>query len=179
MALLALAFARLMFAQPYNSFLAAFSRNNLGFDAAGLGLLTSAAGIGALASSLIIASLGDSQSKGKLLLASGAGAAAMVTVLMATGPLSPFVFVVMAGVFGNAAEVFTRTLTQIACDAAYRGRVSSVAMIFINLLSLSVLPAGVLADAYGVPLIVGTLAVLVLLVHVAAAVLLPNVRRLS
>lgn len=179
LALLALAFARLMFNQPYNSFLAAFSRNDLGFDAAGLGLLTSAAAAGALVSSLIIAGMGDTQRKGRLLLASGAGAAAMVALLMATGPLSPFLFVIMAGVFGNAAEVFTRTLTQITCDPAFRGRVTSVAQVVINALSLSVLPAGVLADAYGVPLIVGSLAVLVLLVHVAAAVLLPDLRKLA
>jgi len=178
MALLGLAFARLMVNLPYNSFLAAFSRNDLGFDAAGLGLLTSAAGAGALASSLIIASMGDTQNKGKLLLASGAGAATMVVLLMATGPLAPFVFVVLAGVFSNATEVLTRTLTQIACEPAFRGRVASVAQVFINLLSLSILPAGVLADAYGVPVIVGSLAALVLLVHVAAAALMPGLRRL-
>ncbi len=179
LALLALAFARLLYAQPFNSFLAAFSRNDLGFDAAGLGLLTSVSGVGALASSVIIASLGDTPGKGKLLLASGAGAALMIALLMASGPLAPFLFVLMAGAFANAAEIFTRTLTQITCDAAYRGRVNSVAQVFINLLSLSVLPAGVLADVYGVPLIVGSLAVLVLLAHIAAAAFMPALRKLA
>ena len=177
-ALLALAFARLVVMQPYGSFMAAFSRS-LGYDAAGLGLLTSATGVGALLGSLIIASMGDSQSKGKLLLGSGAAASATVAALMATGTLvPPFLFVILAGVFSNAAEIFTRTLTQITCDANYRGRVASVAMLFMNLLSLSVIPAGVLADTYGVALIVGGLAVLVLAVHVAAAVLAPGIRDL-
>jgi hypothetical protein len=124
--------------------------------------------------------MGDSQSKGKLLLGSGAAAAATVAALMATGTLvPPFLFVILAGVFSNAAEIFTRTLTQITCDANYRGRVASVAMVFMNLLSLSVIPAGVLADTYGVALIVGGLAVLVCVVHVAAAVLAPIIRDLS
>lgn len=180
LALLALAFARLLFMQPYGSFLAAFSRNDLGFDAAGLGLLMSAAGVGALASSLVIASMGDSQGKGLLLLVSGAASAASVAALMVTrAHVSPFLFVILAGVFANAADIFTRTLMQVTCEPGYRGRVAGVAMVLSNLVMLSVIPAGMLAETYGVPLVVGALAALVLVVHVATAVLAPKMRGLS
>jgi|GEM_PF-5218504 len=176
--LVALAFARLLFIQPYASFLPAFSRS-LGFDAAGLGLLTSAAGTGALLSSILIAALGDPPYKGRLLLASGAAAAASVTLLMMTGSLAPFILVVLAGIFANAADVFTRTLMQLTCEASYRGRVSGVAMVLGNMVMLSVIPAGVLADVYGVPLIVGGLATLVFLAYIIAAALLPDIRNLK
>ncbi len=177
--LLALALARLLYMQPFTSFLAAFAQKDLGFDAAGLGLLTSVAGVGALLSSLIIASMGDPRSKGKLLLGAGGAAAAAVTLLMITRTDgSPFLFVVLVGVFANASDVLTRTLIQATCDAGYRGRVVSVAMVFSNLVMLAVIPAGVLADVYGVPLVVGALAASVLIAHIAAALFRPDIRHL-
>jgi hypothetical protein len=48
-----------------------------------------------------------------------------------------------------------------------------------HLVTLSVIPAGVLADSYGVPLIVGSLAGLALIAHAAAVALSPGLRRLS
>jgi predicted MFS family arabinose efflux permease len=178
--LLGLAFARLLFLQPYSAFLPAFSSQNLGFDAAGLGLLVSVGGIGALAGSLLIAAAGDRGHKGKLLLAAGSAAAAAVLTLMLTPAMfSPFILVALIGGFSNTAEVFTRTLVQSLCDASYRGRVASVAMEFTYLVSLCVIPAGALADTYGVPLIIGSLAALVLIIQIAAAILMPDVRKLD
>ncbi len=178
--LVSLAFARVLFIQPFSSFLAAFSRNDLGFDAAGLGLLTSAAGIGALVSSLIIASMGDPKNKGRLLLTTGVAAAGSIALLMIVRASPwPFVFVVMGGVFANAADVFTRTLMQTNCDPGYRARVVSVASILSHLVTLSVIPAGMLADIHGVPLIVGGLALLVIVAHLAAAIWSPSIRKLN
>lgn len=175
--LLGLAFARLLFMQPYNSFLAAYA-NDLSFDAEGLGLLVSVGGVGALASSLVIASMGDPTRKGLLLLGSGAAAALSITVLMATGAMAPFVFVLFGGLFSNAADIFTRTVMQLNCDATYRGRVTSVTMITGGLVNLSVIPAGALADTWGVPLVVGGLAAVVLLLHLAG-LLRPRIRNMS
>ena len=179
-ALLGLAFARLLLLQPFNSFLPAFASQDLGFDAAGLGTLMSAGGAGALAVSVLIAAAGDRGRKGKLVLASGSAAAIAVLALMLTpGMFSPFILVALVGGFSNSAEVFTRTLVQSLCEASFRGRVASVAMVLTNLVSLCVIPAGALADAYGVPVIVGGLAVAVLLVQIAAAILRPDVRSLQ
>jgi hypothetical protein len=180
MALLGLAFARLLFMQPYSSFLPAFSSRNLGFDAAGLGTLVSIGGIGALAGSILIAAAGDRGHKGKLLLAAGSAAAASVLTLMLTPAMfSPFILVALISGFNNSAEVFTRTLVQTLCEASYRGRVASVAMVFSNFVSLCVIPAGALADAYGVPVVVGSLAAAVLAIQIAAAILIPEVRNLA
>jgi MFS family permease len=179
-ALVALAFARLVFMQPYGSFLAAFSRNDLHFDATGLGLLTAAAGVGGLLSSLVIASMGETRNKGRLVLGSGIIAATSVVLLMVVRTsLWPFVFVIMGGVFANAADIFTRTLMQSLCDAGYRARVASVANVFSYMVMLSVIPAGMLADIYGVPMIVGALAAIVIVVHVAATIWSPSLRSLD
>jgi len=48
-----------------------------------------------------------------------------------------------------------------------------------ELVIFSVIPAGVLADRYGVPIVVGTLAALVVVVHLATAILVPSIRKLS
>jgi MFS family permease len=176
--LLGLAFARLLFTQPFSSFMAAFAKG-IGFDAAGLGLLTAATSAGALASSLIVAAMGGVRNKGALLLASGAAGALCVALLMATGAImSPFFFVILAGAFANAANVFSRTLMVEVCDPAYRGRLASVADILSYTVSLTIIPAGLLADRLGVPLVIGVLALLVAAVHVAAAARWPRLRTL-
>ena len=176
--ILGLAFGRLLFMQPFGSFLPAFSETNLGFDAAGLGFLNSVIGIGALFSSLVIASMGDIHNKGKALLVSGIAAAAAVLGLMVTGTTAPFVFVGLIGIFSNMADIFTRTISQVICEANYRGRVASLSMVLTNIVVLSVLPAGALADAYGVAMVVGLLAAIVLVAQLAVAVLVPAIRNL-
>ena len=180
MILLALAFARMMFMQPYNAFLPAFARDNLGFDAAGLGSLTAVAGIGALAGALLIAARGDRRDKGRIVLGSGIGAAAAVVALMITQTQGwPFLLVALAGGFAIAADILTRTLMQTLCEPSYRGRVAGLASVLTYLVSLWVIPAGVLAQHYSVPLVVGAVAALVLLAHLVAALLLPSLRRLD
>jgi len=164
--LLGLAFARELFWQPYHSFLPAFASDNLHLGASGLGLLTSVGSVGMLVSSVLMASLGDVRRKGWLISILGAAAGLAVIALLSVRAMpAPFFLAALAAGLGATADVTTRTLLQTQCDANYRARVSGVMMTLHGVVSLSALPAGALADRFGVPIVVGGLAALVIAAH--------------
>ncbi len=179
MALVGLTFVRLLLMQPANTFLPAFARDDLGLDAAGLGLLTSAMNVGLLVSSVALAALGDTRHKGRLLLVTGI-AGSVATILLMSVRVMPLPFILIAFVLGllNVGDVVSRALMQAVCEVRYRGRVLSIVMALYGLTSLSALPAGALADRFGVPWVVNGLAALVIVVYVAAAWLRPDLRKL-
>lgn len=176
---LGLSFARGLFGQPYRVFLPAFAQDQLGFGAAGLGALTSAMGVGALLSSMLAASLGNTHHKGRLLLGSGIAAGMCLILLVWILPIpAPFLFVALVAGFISLARLVTRTLLQSHSKPGYRGRIASIGMMLHSLSTLGALPAGALADVYGVPTVISALAVLLMLVHGGVGLLRPEVRRL-
>ena len=179
MAIAGLSVASFVLAQPYNAFLPAFAGAELGLDASGLGVLTSLMGVGALLMSLIMVSLGDTRHKGKLLLVAGVAMGVCLLLIVSVPALSGvYVFVALQAGFSNMSRVMTRTLLQSNSEAAYRGRVTSAVTMLASLSRLSTLPAGALADRYGVPLVVGVLAVLLIAVYLAMGLLMPRLKKL-
>jgi MFS family permease len=174
-----LSVAIFVLAQPYNAFLPAFAGSELGLGASGLGLLTSLMGVGTLAMSLVMASLGDTRHKGKLLLAAGLAIGACLLLIVSV-PWLPavYLFVTLEAAFSNMNRLMTRTLLQSNSEASYRGRVISAVTMLSSLSRLSTLPAGALADRYGVPVVVGVLAVLLIVVYVAVGLFVPRIRKL-
>ena len=179
MALVGLTFARLLLSQPANTFLPAFARDDLNLDAVGLGLLNSAMNVGLLISSMTMVSLGDTQHKGRLLLATGIAGSVSAILMMSVRVMPvPFVSIALAVGFLNVGDVVSRTLMQAVCEIRYRGRVLSIVMALFGLTSLAALPAGALADRLSVPWVVSALAALVIVVHMAAAWRGPDLRKL-
>jgi MFS family permease len=179
MAIVGLSVASFVLAQPYNAFLPAFAGDELGLDATGLGLLTSLMGVGTLLMSLIMASLGDTRHKGSLLLVAGI-AVGVCLLLIVSMPFLPgvYLFVMLQAGFSNMGRVMMRTLSQSYSEANYRGRVTSVVTTLSSLSRLSTLPAGALADRFGVPLVVGVLAALLIAVYLAMGLSMPRIRKL-
>lgn len=179
-ALLVLGLARQALAQPYNTLLPVFAQRDLLLDAAGLGLLTSAAAAGNLVTALIVTLGGDMRAKGRWLLLSGCALAVSVLLLLAVRTLpAPFLFVALAGGSIASCDVLTRTLLQSACDLRYRARVFSVGMTLHGMMNLIALPAAALADRFSVAAVLGVLAVFVILAHIVAAALRPDIRQLA
>jgi MFS family permease len=170
LALFGVVFVRMMLSQPFNSFLPAFARSTLGFDAAGLGLLTSASGAGALVSSLLIAGMGNPRRQAHMMVGAGIAAAMAVFLFMNVRVLpTTFVLIALAGACANAADVFTRTLVQAECRPAFRGRVTSLTMMLYSTATLITLPAGAVADRLGVPVVVSALAACIIAVQIVIA----------
>jgi predicted MFS family arabinose efflux permease len=153
--LLALVFVRGFLAMPYRTMMPKYARDVMGLDASGLGTLSAAPGVGSLISSLIMASLGDFRRKGKLLLVAGI-VLGLALVWFANTQAFFLVLVLLAivGAASNVCMVTNRTLLQISCDAPYLGRVMSAYMMMFGMTQLGTMPAGAIADRFGVPLVV-------------------------
>jgi predicted MFS family arabinose efflux permease len=153
--LLALVFIRGFLAMPYRTFMPKYARDVMGLDAQGLGILLSAPGVGSLISSLTLASLGNFQGKGKLMLGSGI-ILGIALVLFANTQSFLLVLVLLAivGAASNMCMVTNRTLLQMNCDAPYLGRVMSAYMMMFGMTQLGTMPAGAIADRLGVPLVI-------------------------
>ena len=120
--------------------------------ARGLGLLSAAPGLGSLLGSLALASLGDFQGKGKILLISGC---VMGLVLVGFSNARyfalAFLCLLMVGAARRGIIITSQTLVQVNTEPAYRGRMMAMYMMGMGLVPLSTLPAGAMADAWGVP----------------------------
>jgi MFS family permease len=153
--LLALVFVRGFLGMPYRTMMPKYARDVMGLDATGLGILTSAPGVGSLISSLVLASLGDFKSKGKMLLVSGI---VMGLALVGFGNTQSFLLVLVllaiVGAASNICMVSNRTLLQLNCEPAYLGRLMSGYMMMFGMTQLGTMPAGAVADAVGVPLVI-------------------------
>ena len=149
--LLALVFARGLFAMPYRTMMPKFAKDVMGMGASGLGWLTAASGAGSLIASLALASLGDYRGKGKLLLLSGIVMGLAILAFANTLSL-PWVLLLLAlvGGTGTSCMVTNQTLLQLSCDDEYRGRVMSMYMMMFGVTQLSNMPVGALADSMGV-----------------------------
>ncbi len=180
LALLGLALTRVMFAMPHSTLLPKYAEDVLGLGASGLGALASASGVGALVSALAVASLGDCRWKGKLLIASGL-AMGLGLIGLALAPVTSvaFVLITLVGVGNNAMMVANQTLVQTNCDDVYRGRVMSTYMMMWGLTPLGTIPAGALADAFGVQTVWIGQGLLLVLIFGLVAVRSVRVRRLE
>jgi predicted MFS family arabinose efflux permease len=178
--LLALVFARGFLAMPYRTMMPKYAQDVMGLDASGLGILLAAPGVGSLLSSLALASLGDYQRKGVLLLTSGI---VMGAALALFGNVQTFwvvlVLLAIVGGAGNICMVTNRTLLQLNCEPAYLGRVMSAYMMMFGLTQLGTMPTGAVADRFGVPIVITVQGALFALVFVLTWLGQPSIRRLS
>ena len=153
--LLALVFVRGFLGMPYRTMMPKYAEDVMGLDATGLGILISAPGVGSLISSLIMASLGNFKGKGKILLGAGV---VMGLALVGFGNVQSFWLVLallaIVGAASNVCMVTNRTLLQLNCDSPYLGRLMSAYMMMFGLTQLGTMPAGAIADAMGVPLVI-------------------------
>ena len=180
LALLGLALVRVLLAMPYRTLMPKYARDVLGFDATGLGILIGAPGVGSMISSLILASLGDFQSKGKLLLGGGI-VMGLALILFINGHYFPLVlfFLALVGAASNVCMVANQTLLQTNCDDGFRGRVMSMYMMMWGLTPLGTIPAGAVADHTGIPPVITAQGVLLAAIFGVILVLKPRVRRLK
>jgi MFS family permease len=150
--LLAIVVVRVILGSSYTTLMPVYAKEVLQFGARGLGLLSAAPGFGSLLGSLALASLGDFQGKGKILLISGCVMGfSLVGFSNAHHFLLAFFFLLMVGAARRGIIIASQTLVQINCEDAYRGRIMAMYMMTIGFMPLSTLPAGAMADAWGVP----------------------------
>ena len=147
--LLGFNFLMAFFGMTYYMLLPGFVKDVLNAGPDKLGLIISVSGIGSLIGSLIIASL-PSRNRARVLLG---GTLIMGLALLAFSLSSNYwlslVLLAIVGLGSVARMSLTNVLLQTLVDGDYRGRVMSIYMLEMAVLSISIYPVSIAADVFG------------------------------
>lgn len=139
LALISMAGVASFFSRPYQQFIPVFARDVMGGDVGLAGLMQSAPALGTITFMLLVASLGDIQWKGRLLLWSGVGFCTFLTAFAwSTLPLLSLGLLVIVGGFNMTWQTTINTLLQTNVGDQMRGRV----MASYTITALAMMPLG-------------------------------------
>jgi MFS family permease len=165
---------------PHVHLMPVFARDELMIGSTGLGILMAVSGVGAVVSSLFVAASRNLQTRPVVLLI-GSSAFATVLILFSFTP-----YAILAGLFlligGFASAIFlavNNTLVQLEVDDQVRGRVLGIYGLTWGLMPVGTLPAGAIADAWGAPAAMITLATTALILITLVAIRFPSLRRVT
>lgn len=178
--LIILALIPMLFAMPYFTLMPVFARDVLALGPEGFGLLMSAGGVGSLAATLMVASLGNFQHKGLLLLLSGIGlGVALILFSRSTYLPAALIVLVLVGAFQMTYMALTNTLLQLHITDEVRGRVMSIYMLDQGLAPFGSLWAGTTADLLGAPAAVTIMGVICVALGLTVLSKVPRIRTLA
>ncbi|MGH2405114.1 MAG: MFS transporter [bacterium] len=168
------------FGRPYIRLMPAMAREVLRVGPTGLGLLQAAPAIGTVLAVFVIAAIGESVQKGRLLIGAVMATGAMVALF----GLSPWfglslALLAVVGTCQSVAQATANTLLQTTVQPSQRGRMMGLyGMVTFGMFALGTLPLGALAGMIGVghALSVGGFVVIVLVGLLSIAT--PKIARL-
>jgi MFS family permease len=179
LALLIIAIVPILFATPYQMLMPVFAKSIFNAGETGLGLLMSAGGVGALCGSAFIASLGNIQRKGVLMVLTGTiFGIALVLFGLSKTLLLALICLVFVGSGGSMFMTLITSLIMVNTPNNLIGRVMSIFIMTFGLMPLAMLPAGALAKVFGAPLIVSVGSGIFTVVLISIAVTQPRIRKL-
>ncbi len=177
--LLILSSVIVIFAMSYQFLLPVFAVDILGVGASGLGLLMGAVGVGALMGNLAVASLGNFQRKGLLMMALCIVlGGALILFSLSNSLYLSLAFLLLVGVGSVGFMTLSNTIIQSGSAEEMRGRVMSLYMISWGFMPLGVLPASALAESFGAPLVVGAGAIIMMALTLSLLVSRPLLKSL-
>jgi MFS family permease len=179
LALLIIAIVPILFATPYQMLMPVFAKSIFKAGETGLGLLMSAGGVGALGGSAFIASLGNIQRKGVLMVLTGSiFGIALVLFGLSKSFLLALICLVFVGSGGSMFMTLITSLIMVNTPSNLIGRVMSIFIMTFGLMPLAMLPAGALAKVFGAPSIVSVGSGIFTLILIYIAVTQPRIRKL-
>ena len=172
-------FAFGFFGMPHMQVMPGFAKDVLGADASGAGLLIMAAGLGSLLGSLILASLGNTPYKNRLLL----GTITMFCISLVLFAFSPWYWVswailIFVGMGSMSYVAVGTTVLQLTVPSEVQGRVLSLWMMGASFMYVGALPTALVADALDWRIAVAAGAVISLAFAVWLGMLRPTIRHL-
>lgn len=176
--LIVLGLAPIVLGMPFMSLMPIFAIDVFHGGASTQGLLLTMVGIGALLGALVVASLGQRQGNGKLLIV-GAMGFGLSLAIFAQSPvlLMAMVFTLFAGFFNSSYTSQSQTIIQTLVPQQLRGRVLGIYLLNRGLMPLGSLLAGVLASALGAPWAVTVMGTACFLLAMGIGVLVPSLWR--
>lgn len=170
-----------LFGMSYSTLIPAWAVDVLKGDATTNGWLQSVRGIGALIASLMIASLGASAKRGRMLTIGSFLFPVLVIVFsfIRSVPLALLVLLGVGWAF-SILNILANSLVQHIVPDHLRGRVMSIyALIFLGMMPLGSMLGGLLAEAYGTPFAVLASASVALMFAIVLYIGAPFIRKLK
>ena len=179
LALMVMAATCEMFGFSHSVLLPVFARDVLKVGAVGLGMFNTLLSLGGLVAGLTLASLGDYQHKGKLILGIFCtfGVALILFANSSIYPLS----LVLIGIVGIAAaghDAMQHILLQLNVSEEQRGRAMGIWQLSIGFGMLGSVTLGVLANRLGAPLAQSIYGAIMVVIFSALMLAVPKLRRL-
>lgn len=170
----------MLLALPIISFLVVFTESIWGAGETALGIMMGSVGVGGIIGSLLVARLGDTMKRTRVMMFS----AMVFAVFLAGFSISPYYmlalpFLLVANIFANMSQTLNQTLIQLLADNEVRGRMSSLMMLTVGLTPLGVLPVAYFAEIYGIAITMFVACIILVLVVLGFFALCPTLRRLD
>ena len=169
-------------AMPYVNFLPVFQKEVFQVGTPELGLMMAMVGGGAVAGALVVASLTNYRYKGRVLLISGLGFGATLTLFGLVANANTFVpsllVLVLTGAFGTAYMALNQALMLTITPPEMRGRVAGLFMMTFGLQPLGAMPIGILIDAAGAPPVIACFGGATLVFFIIVTIFMPRIRSL-
>ena len=127
-----------------------YAKDVLGVGPQGLGMMMAAFGIGAVISAAMMSAYGDIRRKGLAIASTGViFALGMVVMAVSDSFHLTLAAVFLAGMSGGFWMTMTNTMVQLVVSDEMRGRVVSIFMVGVQMMSLGWLIGGVMATVFG------------------------------
>lgn len=179
MVLLFMGLATSILAMPFRFLMPVFVVDVYHLDSTAMGLLIAVMGAGSLAGSLVIAAMGNWHRGMILILGSFASGIALMLLVVFPFYYAAAAFMILLGIGDSTRRTLNQSMMMEVVEDQFRGRVMSVFMMNFGLMPLGVLPTGLMADAFGPRIAIGTLAVILLVVTTLILVTQKQLRSIS
>jgi MFS family permease len=180
LALMVLGLAPIVLGMPFISLMPIFAVDVFSGGSNTQGLLLGMVGVGAVLGSLIIASMGQRQGSGKLLMIGAAGFGLFLILFSRTPVLwLAAVFILLGGLFNSGFTTQNQTIIQTLAPANLRGRVLGIYLLDRALTPFGSLLAGALANYLGGPWAVTVMGASCVLVVISIRIFAPGIWHLN
>ena len=153
-----------LLAMPFRFLMPVFVVDVYNLDSRAMGLLIAVMGAGSLAGSLVIAAMGNWRRGMLLILGSFASGIALLLLVLFPFYYAAAAIMLILGIGDSTRRTLNQSMMMEVVEDQFRGRVMSVFMMNFGLMPLGVLPTGLMADAFGPRIAIGTLAVMLLVI---------------
>ena len=180
LALMVLGLAPIVLGMPFMSLMPMFAVDVFGGGSGTQGLLLTMVGVGAVIGSLIIASMGQRQGSGKLLMIGAAGFG-LFLILFSRSPVLwlAATFILLGGIFNSGFTTQNQTIIQTLAPAELRGRVLGIYLLDRAMTPFGAMLAGALANYLGGPWAVTVMGLSCLLVVAGVRIFAPGIWHLN
>lgn len=170
----------MLLALPIISFLVVFTESIWQVGETKLGILMGCVGVGGIIGSLLVARLGDTMKRTRIMMI----AAMIFAVFLAGFSISPYYYLALpillvSNIFANMSQTLNQTLVQLLADNEVRGRMSSLMMLTVGLTPLGVLPVAYFSEIYGIAMTMFIACIVLVLVVLTFFIFSPTLRNLD